>query len=322
MRKINLTVQSPCHENWDQMQPAEQGKFCASCCKTVTDFTGMSDRQLADFFKKPKENICGRFYADQLERDILIPKKRIPWLRYFFQFTLPAFVLFLKSCGQRSELVGDVVMIKEQPAEKPLILLDGIVLNEVEALPQPKFKLPEEMTGEFQPEITVGIIMPNEEKIVELKDTVTSLRNDLSAPEFEDTIVTAKKDMDTVVISLTECDSRRMLLGGIGIKGIPLKEKAEEFTPIKPAPVPRLFPNPAQAGALITIAYKEEDSMPDMVQIFTSGGQLVRQEIISVAKDASVFNLNLPSNLKPGMYLLKFSDSKNNTHHTEKLVIQ
>src|SRR6476661_1854652 len=100
-KKIQLTIADPCHENWDQMTQAEKGRFCASCQKQVIDFTGMSDSQLAAFFKKPSGgSVCGRFYQDQLERDIEIPKKRIPWVKYFFQFTLPAFLVSMKATAQ------------------------------------------------------------------------------------------------------------------------------------------------------------------------------------------------------------------------------
>ncbi|OSZ77498.1 hypothetical protein CAP36_14040 [Chitinophagaceae bacterium IBVUCB2] len=90
-KKLQLSIAEPCHENWDNMSPVEKGKFCGSCQKQVVDFTGMSDRQVAAFFKKPSTgSVCGRFMTDQLERDIDIPKKRIPWVKYFFGFLLPA----------------------------------------------------------------------------------------------------------------------------------------------------------------------------------------------------------------------------------------
>jgi CarboxypepD_reg-like domain/Secretion system C-terminal sorting domain len=93
-KKIQLQIAEPCHENWDAMTPVEQGKFCGSCQKQVVDFTDMSDRQIAEFFKKPATgSVCGRFMNDQLERDIEIPKKRIPWVKYFFSIALPAFFL-------------------------------------------------------------------------------------------------------------------------------------------------------------------------------------------------------------------------------------
>jgi len=105
-KKIQLSIADPCHENWDDMTQAEKGRFCASCQKQVIDFTNMSDPQMAAFFKKPSTgSVCGRFYDDQLDRDIEIPRKRIPWVRYFFQFALPAFLVSMKATAQGNIIV-------------------------------------------------------------------------------------------------------------------------------------------------------------------------------------------------------------------------
>src|SRR3954466_8290741 len=100
MKSIQLSIPEPCHEHWNKMAANEQGRFCASCCKTVVDFSAMSDRQMAEFFKKTSGPVCGHFQPDQLDRDLLIPKKRIPWVKYFFQFTLPAFLVATKASAQ------------------------------------------------------------------------------------------------------------------------------------------------------------------------------------------------------------------------------
>ena len=72
-KKIQLSIAEPCHENCENMNPVEKGKFCGSCQKQVVDFSHMSDRQVAEFFKKPSTgSVCGRFMTDQLERDIEI----------------------------------------------------------------------------------------------------------------------------------------------------------------------------------------------------------------------------------------------------------
>jgi hypothetical protein len=97
---LHLEIPTPCHEDWNKMNPEAQGHFCNSCQKTVTDFTSMSDAQLIAFFKNPRPSVCGRFNGEQLERDILMPRKRIPWVKYFFQFTLPAFLFSFKSSSQ------------------------------------------------------------------------------------------------------------------------------------------------------------------------------------------------------------------------------
>lgn len=100
-KKIRLEIEDPCHENWDNMNPVEKGssdrviragRYCDSCQKQVIDFSNMSDREIAQFFKKPSTgSICGRFMTDQLNRDLDIPKKHIPWVKYFFTIAIPAF---------------------------------------------------------------------------------------------------------------------------------------------------------------------------------------------------------------------------------------
>lgn len=105
-KKLQLTIAEPCHENWESMSPVEKGKYCGSCQKQVIDFTSMSDRQLAEFFKKPSTgSVCGRFMTDQLDREIIAPSKRKPWLKYFFSILLPAF-LASKASAQK---MGSVV---------------------------------------------------------------------------------------------------------------------------------------------------------------------------------------------------------------------
>ncbi|MEI2738151.1 MAG: carboxypeptidase-like regulatory domain-containing protein [Chitinophagaceae bacterium] len=103
-KKIQLTIAEPCHENWDGMTPVEKGRFCGSCQKQVVDFSNMSDRQVAEFFKKPSTgSVCGRFMTDQLDREIEIPKKRIPWVKYFFQIALPAFLVSIKVSASKTQ---------------------------------------------------------------------------------------------------------------------------------------------------------------------------------------------------------------------------
>ena len=68
-----LSIPTPCHESWDAMTPAEQGRFCQSCQKTVTDFSTMSDKELISFLSNTNGNICGRFQQEQLNREVSIP---------------------------------------------------------------------------------------------------------------------------------------------------------------------------------------------------------------------------------------------------------
>jgi hypothetical protein len=61
----NISIPKPCHESWQQMTPAAQGRHCAQCCKTVTDFTGMTNNQIVNYLATAN-NVCGRFDKQQL----------------------------------------------------------------------------------------------------------------------------------------------------------------------------------------------------------------------------------------------------------------
>jgi hypothetical protein len=99
---VQLTIPKACHEDWHTMTADQKGRYCKSCCKTVVDFTNMSDRAILHHIANAGgSRICGRLYPDQLHRSMTIQKEsRWPWLKYFFQFTLPAFLISMKAQGQ------------------------------------------------------------------------------------------------------------------------------------------------------------------------------------------------------------------------------
>jgi hypothetical protein len=58
------------------MTPNEKGRHCASCNKTVIDFSNWTDKDLARFFSKSTGNVCGHFSYYQLERTINISENK------------------------------------------------------------------------------------------------------------------------------------------------------------------------------------------------------------------------------------------------------
>ncbi|MFB0496891.1 hypothetical protein ABID99_003128 [Mucilaginibacter sp. OAE612] len=60
-----ISIPKPCHEQWSQMVPANSGRYCYHCCKTVIDFTVMSNDEIIKLLAA-KDNVCGRFGQMQL----------------------------------------------------------------------------------------------------------------------------------------------------------------------------------------------------------------------------------------------------------------
>lgn len=67
---LKIEVPNPCSEPWDKMQSTDGGKYCGSCAKHVTDFSGFTDQELISYFKSRNTESCGRFRKDQLQREL------------------------------------------------------------------------------------------------------------------------------------------------------------------------------------------------------------------------------------------------------------
>lgn len=129
---MRVSINKPCHENWDAMTPKEQGAFCLACQKTVVDFSQKTTDEIKDFFRvvPPSEKICGRFRNDQLNelsfdeffvkfKNWIMPKKLAVILCFSFGLTL-------FSCKTTQEpLMGDVSIDTELP---PKELINGKVV--------------------------------------------------------------------------------------------------------------------------------------------------------------------------------------------------
>lgn len=94
LKSVQIQIPKPCHENWNNMTPDEQGRFCGSCQKVVVDFTVMSDKELIDYISNVAEQrTCGRFSTHQLNTNIKATesKRRFSWA-YVWNVLLASFL--------------------------------------------------------------------------------------------------------------------------------------------------------------------------------------------------------------------------------------
>lgn len=84
IKTLRLSIPEPCHEDWNNMTPTLQGRYCQACEKEVTDFSQMTDAQIVQLIEKGKGNYCGRFRPEQLDRDISLSVPQYvlsPWAK-------------------------------------------------------------------------------------------------------------------------------------------------------------------------------------------------------------------------------------------------
>ncbi|MGH1384649.1 carboxypeptidase-like regulatory domain-containing protein [Kordia sp.] len=91
MKHPELIVQipEPCHEDWNNMSSTEKGKFCGVCTKEIIDFSAKSDEEIVKHVVA-NNNLCGRFHPTQLDRKLIVDrKKRNHWVSYAASLLLP-----------------------------------------------------------------------------------------------------------------------------------------------------------------------------------------------------------------------------------------
>jgi TonB family protein len=100
---MKLSIPKPCNEDWSNMLPLGNGRFCKSCEKVVIDFSDIPDAEIEKYFiKNFGKSVCGRFKKSQLQSIIIqIPLSEIQNImprNYFLIALLFAFGSILFSC--------------------------------------------------------------------------------------------------------------------------------------------------------------------------------------------------------------------------------
>lgn len=118
---LHVSIQDPCHENWQQMTPNEQGRHCLACQKTVVDFTQMSDQAILTYLRQTTSGVCGRFSIDQLDRHYgdPAPKHRFNFA-YAWSVLVGGWLLTASDvCGQAAKVKqGEVVVSDCKPPKQ------------------------------------------------------------------------------------------------------------------------------------------------------------------------------------------------------------
>ncbi|WP_207510311.1 carboxypeptidase-like regulatory domain-containing protein [Longitalea luteola] len=141
---IHLNIPEPCHENWNNMTPREQGRFCGSCQKVVVDFSVMSDQEMLNYFSKASEHVCGRFSNDQLNKEIKPTEKKKRFkLVYLWSVMLASFII-TKSYAQGkprmkkpatesvrpNRTLGEVALVPDEPVKAVIpIVMNGTIVD-------------------------------------------------------------------------------------------------------------------------------------------------------------------------------------------------
>lgn len=354
---LHLKIAEPCHENWNQMNAAERGRFCQSCQKTVTDFTLMDDKEILHFLSRKSESVCGRFTADQLNRALLPEhKKRFSW-KYAWNLMLVTFLSAGYANAQskqppakkkivnktnkptsRGNIMGSVAL--EIPKE--LKRIEGTVLDGKTNVPIPfatvavkgaangasadsngYFVLPVLLTGDN--EITLEITAIGYEK---REYVVKGGNNKMSF--YLDPAVTLLGEVQVNAIppkvELDRCFP--IVMGGISpTLTVTIQERVNrKVSEWIPGPFAKkaleIYPNPVVAGNTIGLATYLPEAGEYQVVVLNAGGQVVYFTDMQLVSKTQMINIPTSSNWAKGVYWVRVENKRWKKVFNSKLLVR
>ena len=349
MRKnIQLHIPEPCHEDWNKMTPVEKGRFCVGCQKQVVDFTGMSDEQLVAFFRKRTNNVCGRFFYDQLNRNIEIPGKRIHWVKYFFQLALPALFVTSKGYAQGSVKKLEMNTISNareknhrgQFSPKTVLLenykvIQGLVVDEANgSIPYATVLIKgtasltfADSTGHFE------LIYRGEHDQLVLASSRINFKEtevviDVRKSEQLITIVMHENIQtleEVIVESKIQGTLGLVIVGGIKSTNISVDEiDLPDTVSIELPPPPTIesvYPNPAKSFSMINIKLGKYDEGEYIVQMISLGGQVLLNKVQWIRDETPSILVRVPA-VANGTYLISVINRKSRKFASKKIIIE
>jgi hypothetical protein len=332
MKKMQLTIHEPCQENWENMSKEDQGRFCSACKKTVVDFTGMSDRQVIAFFKEPAGSVCGRFYQDQLDRDLLPPPKRLGWIRYFFQFTLPLFMMALKSCGFKEkktlgeikvEAVTNNVTLPEMPNAMGFIVPQIMKEDkEFDSLCTLRNVSSKQVYLKGDTTVTEGEVKANEITVANVNGVDTALVKVNAFDEIQESQI----PLDTVFAIAYSATKHTIMMGGItSVTKCSQNTSNEDAFSIRNTAQTNhtctIYPNPARPGSVVNIRFALQDELPHRLQLISAAGQLVGS-METGSEKTNILAFPISASARPGFYFLRMWFAGAKAPVTEKVLVQ
>lgn len=321
---LSLKIPSSCHENWNGMTPEQGGQYCFSCQKPVIDFTQMTDRELIQYFKLHKGSTCGRFTADQLNRNIPFAKKPLPWIKYLFTFSIPAFLLSLKASAQSKKIIAstEVSPIEaknpavEDSLKKPLSLA-GVVSDEAG---NPLVSASVLVKGTNRGALTdaLGRFEINE---VNVSTTLVISYVGYSSKEVK---VTSLNPEVKIRLTLSSAVMGEVVVVNYGVRRKKMVEKMEKEKKQELTAEPSstfAYPNPVMTGGQLNVRGRYLESGIYKAEFYTLGGQLLHVMKITYSKKNGDMRMQVPD-LLSGTYILHLTHEKSGKHFSQQIIVQ
>ncbi len=146
-----FSIPQPCHEDWNSMTPASQGRHCAQCCKVVVDFSNWEPAAIeAYLFTQQATSVCGRMREDQVDTNVVAPSA------YLYQ-VMQSGLDFLKKIA--AVVVFALFIANSAQAQKPVLqdTVKPMIMGKMIAPVRPPVKHPKVVK---RPQHITGLVAP------------------------------------------------------------------------------------------------------------------------------------------------------------------
>lgn len=305
---MNISINEPCHENWDTMTPNQQGAFCGSCQKNVVDFSKMSLEKIKEFFSKPSDGkVCGRFEEKQLtELSFDAFFARFRYWNFAKKFAIIFFLAFgfwvfsaAKAQAQERHLKGEVMYVPEKPKS---VKKDTVKKQIAKPVTQKhlmgKIKCVKPVVKEPEPMIMGAVAYIEPVKDIEPVKLIEPLKDD----SLESTLINPVIPEDNIMDQIDHCEYPV-------VKIEPAVEETQKV--IEPKEDILVFPNPG--NGIFTLETKTEGKQT--LYILDESGKLVLTKTILGTSTIDA------SSLRAGIYNLSITGNNGETITNRRLVI-
>ncbi|MDE3247284.1 MAG: carboxypeptidase-like regulatory domain-containing protein [Bacteroidota bacterium] len=349
-----IKIAEPCHEDWNKMTPAEQGRFCSACQKQVVDFSTMTDTEVIHHLQHATASICARAGNDQLNRDIQpVSAQKSAVTKYWFAL-LAGISLFLSKADaqskkpkhpkrtpliqpdQRKRLPGEVIMgtiATVRPVGDEWTLTGTVVDEKAQPVPFASIRLGSggigmsaDSAGRFE---------------IEMKSRPDSMKVSISSAGFEqrNLVVYPEQnlvvDMGSVQLKLPVLQnvtvSANVLdkaltgrLGGvmIGVRVTPYEKVASGFKDLIGVSEIKVLPNPVAMNASFIVRLAPKKLGAYTIQVADINGRIVAGKKVNITTQGQLEPFEAGQFESGGVYVVSLISHADGTVYSNRLVVQ
>jgi len=340
--KTQLLLYNPCHEQWGDMQPNTEGRFCGSCQKTVVDFTGMSDRELLVWFAHGRSNVCGRMTEDQLNRDLVPagPPKKRGWA-VWWQFLLAGLLVSSEASSQTRPSKPPVSQSYDNTAHRQIVM--GVTallppdqhIRIVDSVTQKPLRGASVQVDEdlkyFIADSAGMVVIPHQRMVRASTLKITSVGYAHAVIPVEDwmgadkvvQLVAQPVELQPATVVSYGVTSLGGTLGGmVAVRRVKrtLAEAIKDTLLCRKSPL-TIYPNPVTRGASVTLSLRMDMPGSYMAQLYGGGGMVVESMRLEGVDGSRTELMDIPGTLAAGIYFVWVFHLETGKMYTERVVV-